>query len=153
MGDQDLEPRPLLPEPDILAPGASQRQVGAGLQLGPSAQAGPAELGDLLGIGQIRLLATELPGLADPKGGQRIDHHVPLGPSPEHVRDGLPQVPGRLEGEDAGTPGAAEGGRRGAPEQVLGAPPACGESGTGATAAPPPSTRRPGARRLPSPGR
>ncbi len=61
MGDQDLEPRPLLPEPDILAPGAPQRQVGAGLQLGPRDQAGPAELGDLLGIGQIRLLATELP--------------------------------------------------------------------------------------------
>jgi hypothetical protein len=61
MGDQDLEPRPLLPEPGILAPGAPQRQVGAGLQLGPSDQAGPAELGDLLGIGQIRLLATELP--------------------------------------------------------------------------------------------
>ena len=72
MGDQDLEPRPLLPEPDILAPGAPQRQVGARLQLGPSDQAGPAELGDLLGIGQIRLLATELPGLADPKGRQRL---------------------------------------------------------------------------------
>ena len=114
MGDQDLEPRPLLPEPGILAPGAPQRQVGAGLQLGPGDQAGPAELGDLLGIGQIRLLATELPGLADPKGRQRIDEHVPLAPSPEHVRDGLPQVPGRLEGEDAGTPGAAEGGRPGA---------------------------------------
>jgi hypothetical protein len=27
-------------------------------------------------------------------------------------------VPGRLEGEDTGTPGAAEGGRRGAPEQM-----------------------------------
>src|SRR5207247_5980104 len=92
MGDQDLEPRPLLPEPSILAPGASQRQVGAGLQLGPSAQAGPAELGDLLGIGQIRLLATELPGLADPEGGQRIDHHVPLGPSPEQFLEPRPRV-------------------------------------------------------------
>jgi len=36
MSDQDLEPRPLLPEPDILAPGAPQRQVGAGLRLGPA---------------------------------------------------------------------------------------------------------------------
>jgi hypothetical protein len=52
MSDQDLEPRPLLPEPGILAPGAPQRQVGAGLQLGPRDEAGPAELGDLLGIGQ-----------------------------------------------------------------------------------------------------
>ena len=49
MGDQDLEPRPLLVEPSILAPGAPQRQVGASLQLGPGDQAGPAELGDLLG--------------------------------------------------------------------------------------------------------
>src|SRR4030095_4378824 len=115
MATQNLEPRPLLPEPGILAPGAPQRQVGASLQLGSGDQAGPAKLGDLLGIGQIRVLATELPGLADPKGRQRIDHYVPLAPSPAHVRDGLPQVPGRLEGEDAGTPGAADGGRRGAP--------------------------------------
>src|SRR5215472_1670113 len=117
MGDQDLEPRPLLAEPRILAPGAPQCQVGASLQLGPGDQAGPAELGDLFGIGQIGLLATELPGLADPEGGERIDDHVPLVPTLEDVRDGLPQVPGRLEGEEAGTPGAAEGGRRGAPEQ------------------------------------
>src|SRR5262249_17446691 len=117
MGDQDLEPRPSLPEPDILAPGAPQRQVGAGLQLGPRDQAGPAELGDLLGIGQIRLLATELPGLADPEGRQRIDHHVLLAPSPEHVGDSLPHVPGRLEGEHTGRPGGAEGGGGGAPEQ------------------------------------
>jgi len=50
MGNQHLEPRPLLAEPAILAPGAPQRQVGAGLQLGPGDQTGSAELGDLLGI-------------------------------------------------------------------------------------------------------
>ena len=92
MGDQDPESRPLLAEPSILALDAPQRQVGAGLQLGPGDQPGPAELGDLLGIGQIRLLATELPGLADPKGRQRIDHHVPLAPSPEDIRHRLPHA-------------------------------------------------------------
>src|ERR1700730_4308558 len=31
--------------------------------------------------GQIRLVATELPGVADSEGLQRIDHHVSLAPS------------------------------------------------------------------------
>jgi hypothetical protein len=35
MSDQDFEPRPLVAEPSILSPGAPQRQLGAGLQLGP----------------------------------------------------------------------------------------------------------------------
>src|SRR5216684_3868984 len=119
MSDQDLESRPLLAEPSILSPGAPQRQIGAGLQLGPGDQAAPTELGDLLGIGQIRLLAAELPGLANPEGRQRIDDHVPLAPSPEDIRHRLPHVPGRLEGEHATPSGAAEGCRHGAPEQFL----------------------------------
>src|SRR5215470_19844795 len=40
-------------------------------------------------------------------------------PQPPAGKTGLPQVPGRLEGEAARAPGAAEGGRRGAPEQFL----------------------------------
>lgn len=117
--DQDFQPRPLLAEPSILTPGPPQRQVRTGLQLSPGDQARPAELGDLLGIGHIRLLAAELPRLADPEGRQRIDDHVPLAPRPEDIRHRFPHVPGRLEGEHAMSAGAPEGARQGAPEQFL----------------------------------
>jgi hypothetical protein len=123
MRDKDLQPGPFLAQPPVFPPGAAQGQVGACFQLSPGDQPGSAELGDLLGIGQICLLPAELPGLPNPEGRERIDDDVPLPPRTEHIRHGLPHVPGRLEGEHAPQLGTPQHRRRGATKQLLKARP------------------------------
>ena len=111
--------RALAPQALELVPRAAQLDVGQGLEPRPRHHPRAQEIGDLLGVGHIALVAVELPGFAHAERRQRIDQHVRLVVLGEEVRDRLPEMAGGLEGVHGTSALAPEPGRR-RPLQELG---------------------------------
>ena len=99
MHQQGLESCALAAKAMVFPPGPPQLHVVGGEELALDDDSRAKQLCDLLRVGEVSLVSTHLPGLAHPKGRQRIDHVIPKCVLLKEGTDRLPHVPGRLERE------------------------------------------------------
>ena len=83
----------------VFPPGPPPLHVVGGEELALGDDSRAKQLCDLLRVGEVSLVSTHLPGLAHPKGRQRIDHVIPKCVLLKEGTARLPHVPGRLERE------------------------------------------------------
>ena len=77
MHQQGLESCALAAKAMVFPPGPPQLHVVGGEELALGDDSRAKQLCDLLRVGEVSLVSTHLPGLAHPKGRQRIDHVIP----------------------------------------------------------------------------
>jgi hypothetical protein len=95
---QRLQSRAFFAQALKRTPIASQREIRLRLQLGPRRHAGAQQVGNLLGVRDIPLVAPHLPCFPHAERRQRIHQDIRKGLLPQDIGHRFPQMPGRLKG-------------------------------------------------------